>query len=302
MKNIWNKLFNKKKYSNDKVLLKLNKEKDKYFSLISPELDKVLKNLKTKKEISFIHYGHLGDIINCLPFIKEVSKNKKCNLFIQLKKKIPEKFRLNDTHPFGEYYLNEKSAKKMIPLLKKQNFLKRVEFYKKQNIDINLNFFRELPINFNMDSVRWYFHLAGIHTDLSKPYILTKGHKKFKKNIVIVRSLRRQNIYINYKFLKFYKNVLFIGLKDEYLDLKKQIPNLKFHDCKNFLEMAMIIKNCKVFIGNLTFGYALAEAIKVPRLLESNMNLPLVYPNGVNAYDFYFQKHFENLFKKLYNI
>ena len=92
MKNIWNKLFNKKKYSNDKVLLKLNKEKVKYFSLISPELDKVLKNLKTKKEISFIHYGHLGDIINCLPFIKEVSKNKKCNLFIQLKKKYLKNF------------------------------------------------------------------------------------------------------------------------------------------------------------------------------------------------------------------
>ena len=301
MNKIWNKLFNKKKYLDEKSLSKDEKDKENYLKLIKPELEKILRNLKSKKEISFIHYGHLGDIINSLPLIREISKNKTCNLYIQLKKKIPERFRINDTHPFGEYYLTSHSVKKMLPLLKKQPFLKKVDIYKSQSIDINLNIFRDLPINFNMDSVRWYFHLAGVHADLSKPYIISKGHKKFKKNIVIIRSLRRQNIYINYKFLKFYKNVLFIGLKDEYLDLKKQIPNLKFYNCKNFLEMAMIIKNCKVFIGNLTFGYALAEAIKVPRLLESNMNLPLVYPNGSKAFDFYFQKHFEHLFKKLYN-
>ena len=55
-----------------------------------------------------------------------------------------------------------------------------------------------------------------------------------------------------------------------------------------------------LFIGNLSFGYALAEALKVPRLLESGPNFPLVYPNGENAYDFYFQSHFEELTKKLY--
>ena len=300
MKYLWNKVFNKKKYLNQKITNKLNEEKNRYLKIIKPKLDQISKNIRLKKEISFVHYGHLGDIINSLPLIKEISKTKKCNLFIELNKKIPRKFRIIDTHPFGEFYLTKKSITKILPLLNKQPFLSEVKIRKKDKFDVDLNFFRDLPINFNMDSVRWYFHLAGIHADLSKPYILTKGHKKFKKNIVIIRSLRRQNININYKFLKFYKNVLFIGLKEEYLDLKKQIPNLKFHDCKNFLEMAMIIKNSRVFIGNLTFGYALAEAIKVPRLLESNMNFPLVYPNGKKAYDFYFQNHFEKLFKKLY--
>ena len=66
-------------------------------------------------------------------------------------------------------------------------------------------------------------------------------------------------------------------------------------------ELASIIKSSKFFIGNLSFGYALAEALKIPRLLESGPNFPLVYPNGPNAYDFYFQKHFETLVKKLYN-
>ena len=74
---------------------------------------------------------------------------------------------------------------------------------------------------------------------------------------------------------------------------------MEHYDCKDFLELASIIKNSKVFIGNLSFGYAIAEALKVPRLLESAPDFPLVYPNGSDGYDFYFQSHFEYLVKKL---
>ena len=74
-------------------------------------------------------------------------------------------------------------------------------------------------------------------------------------------------------------DLFFLGLKNEFDDLKTQIENLNFYNCKNFLEMAEIIKDSKLFIGNLSFGYTLAEGLKVPRLLESNPEFPLVYPN-----------------------
>ena len=115
-----------------------------------------------------------------------------------------------------------------------------------------------------------------------------------------MRSLRRQNQFIDYSFLKSYKNIIFIGLENEFNDLKKKISNLEYYNSKDFLELSAIIKNAKLFIGNLSFGYALAEGLKVPRLLESGPNFPFVYPNGENAYDFYFQEHFENLVKRLY--
>ena len=105
----------------------------------------------------------------------------------------------------------------------------------------------------------------------------------------------------SHKHTKIYKNVFFLGLKSEYLELKKDINNLQFYDCKDFLELAMILKNSKIFVGNLSFGYALAEALKIPRLLESGPDFPLVYPNGKNGYDFYHQEHFESLFENLYN-
>jgi len=186
-------------------------------------------------------------------------------------------------------------------LLKRQKFLNKVDIYNNEKIDIDLNFFRELPINFNIDSVRWYSQLTGCFPDLSKNYLEVPTHKNYKNYIVIMRSLRRQNKFINYSFLNSYNKLIFIGLKGEFESLKEQVNNLEFFDSKDFLELASIIKNAKIFIGNLSFGYAMAEAIKVPRLLESGPDFPLVYPNGNDGYDFYFQSHFEDLVKKLYH-
>ena len=286
MKKIFAKLFKTKNLQSD----------NGYRLHIEPKIKEYVKIIKEKKEISFLHYGHLGDIINSLPIIKEISKSKKCSLFIEKDKKIPDHV-LKD-HPFGKFFLSEKSISKLLPLLKNQRYLSNVEIYNRENIDIDLNFFRELPINFNTDSVRWYFHLTGIFPDLSNSYLDVENNNNFKKKIVIMRSLRRQNKNIDYSFLNNYDDLLFVGLKEEYDILKQNLSKMEFHDSKDFLELASIIKNARIFIGNLSFGYALAEAVKVPRLLESRPNFPLVYPNGMNAYDFYFQSHFEDLVKK----
>ncbi len=294
------KFFNKKKYNEYKNEKILAKNKILYNKFIKIKLNKITSMLNEKKEINFLHSGHLGDVINALPLIKEISKTKKCNYFIEANKNIPSHILISN-HPFGKKFLTDKAVEMILPLIKKQNFIEIAEKYTNQQIDIDLNIFREFPLNFNIDSVRWYFHLAGVHANLNEKYINVENHKNFHDKIVITRNLSRKNYLINYKFLNEYNDLLFLGLEDEYLDLKNEIPNLKFYDCKDFLEMAMIIKNSKIFIGNLSFGFALAEAMKVPRLLESGPNFPLVYPNGNNGFDFYFQEHFEKLFIKIYN-
>ena len=298
IKKILLKIFNKKKYAEFKGKEIEKKNENLYKNLIKFKLNEISKAIHTKNELNFLHSGHLGDIINSLPLIKEISKTKKCSLFIEANKLLPQNAQ-NEKHPFGKYFLNENSVKKIMPLLLKQSYLENVQLFNNQNIDINLNLFRDMPLNFNIDSVRWYFHITGIHGDLDKPYLINIDKHKIKDRIVIIRTTRRKNYLINYNFIKNYNNVLFLGLIDEYKDLKKEIPNLDFYDCKDFLEMAEIINSCKMFIGNLSFGYTLAEGLKKPRLLESGPGFPLVYPNGKDAYDFYFQEHFESNFKKI---
>ena len=57
--------------------------------------------------------------------------------------------------------------------------------------------------------------------------------------------------------------------------------------------MARIIKSSRFFIGNQSIAYPMAEALKVPRLLEAEPLFPVVQPVGNNAFDFYYQPHFE---------
>ena len=88
---------------------------------------------------------------------------------------------------------------------------------------------------------------------------------------------------------------------EEYKNLKSEIKNLKYYECKDFLEMAMIIQNSKIHIGNSTLGIDIAEGLKSPRLLEASPYFPARQIHGNLGYDFYFQAHFEKYFDILYN-
>jgi hypothetical protein len=294
LKKVFLKFFDKNQYDLLKYKARLQKKIIFFKNKIQPELSLIRNNLK-KKEISFLHSGHLGDILYSLPVIKELSKSKKCNLYIEKNCKIGSFY---FKHPGKDFFLNKKMTDMLIPLLKNQPYLNKVDIYNKQNIDINLNIFRKLPFNLTFTS-RVFFQVTGIHADLKQKYIFSKKKKIYNNKIILLRSFRYRNYLINYDFLKNSNNIIFIGLYDEYLNMKKIIKKLIFYKCKNFLDMAEIINSCKFFIGNQSFGYALAEGLKVPRLLESYPDANYVYPYGKRAYDFFFQEDFEKFFSKL---
>tara|TARA_Y100001970_G_scaffold285474_1_gene405381 strand:+ start:3611 stop:4525 length:915 start_codon:yes stop_codon:yes gene_type:complete len=293
---LWYKIFYKDKYQYLKYKKSLDKRIKYYNSSVYNKILQIHENIKNNKDISFLHSGHLGDIIYSLPTIKKLSENHNCNFYIQINKTMDLKY---FNHPAGNFFLNEKLANMLLPLLREQNYLKKVEIYNGQNIEVDLDFFRKIPINIQFYSPRWFFLLTGVQTNLEKPYLEVKKHKEITNKIVIIRTFRARNHFINYKFLKNFNDLIFIGLPEEFEDLKKQIPNLEFYDCKDFLEMSEIIKASKFFIGNQGLGYALAEALKVPRLLEANPDFPVIFPIGPNSYDFYHQNDFEKFFNTL---
>ena len=195
--------------------------------------------------------------------------------------------------------INERTARLLLPLLKKQNYLNTVQVYNNEAIDVDLDLFREIPISINFHSVRWYSHLTATPINMEDSSLNVAKKLEFSGKIIIVRSPRYRNQYIDYSFMKDVKNIVCVGLESEYQNLKEDIPNLEFYDCKNFLEMAEIINSCKFFIGNLCFAYSVAEALKVPRLLETCPDFPVVFPVGDKAFDFYHQSHFVKYFNIL---
>tara|TARA_B110000971_G_scaffold217722_1_gene255155 strand:- start:1235 stop:2158 length:924 start_codon:yes stop_codon:yes gene_type:complete len=293
------KIFlSEEKYKNYKNFFKLEKEIKYFKKNLEPYLFEIQEKLKKKKEISILHSGHTGDIINILPIIKQISKAHVCKLYINLNKPIGTHYA---HHPAGQVYINKKIYDKLLPLLQTQRKIFSTEIFNNHHIDINFDLIRKLPISLNFDSQRYAFHLSGMQTDLNQQFLEVDEHKSLKKKIIILRSLRHQNHFINYRFLAKYNDVFFIGIDYEYNDLKKTLPNLKFYECLNFLDMAQVIKSSRLFIGNSSLGFAIAEGLKVPRLLEASPLNPTQQIHGKNAYDFYFQNHFEKYFDLLYN-
>jgi hypothetical protein len=75
--------------------------------------------------------------------------------------------------------------------------------------------------------------------------------------------------------------------------MSKIVDNLEYYNCPNFYELALLINNCKVFIGNQSMNFAIAEQLKSNRILETYFGCPNVIPCGGKAYDVFNQNGFE---------
>jgi hypothetical protein len=80
-------------------------------------------------------------------------------------------------------------------------------------------------------------------------------------------------------------------MEEEYKFSKQQL-NCKFEHLKvkDALEMAMFIYASPLFLGNQSMPFAIAEGLKVDRILEHYQSCPNVIPVGGNAKIFHTQE------------
>ncbi len=294
-KSLWLKLTNSNEFRAQKFLKIREKAKKEYELKFSQEIEEIHKKINNQKKLNFLHSGHAADIVNLLPVIKELSLEHECNLFIRLNR--PLKFYYK--HPADGVFINKKIFLMLKPLLDNQDYLNKVEVYDNQPIDIRLDMYRDMPINQLFDNITYASISTGIRPNFNLPFLKVEDHPQLTNKIILQRTFRYRNDFINYEFLNNQKDLFFVGTKDEFLDMKKEVKNLNFYDCNDFLDMARIIKSSKLVIANSSIAFPLAEGLNKPRLLEACPYFPAAQPHGENAYSFYFQPHFESLFNKL---
>lgn len=262
-------------------------------NLIHPNLNHLFKT-----ETSFVHSGNSGDIIYALPALYELSKKGSANLF--LKSNQPGVYK--EFHPLGDVMLNDKMIDMLIPLLEYQPQIALCKKYENELLDYDLDIFRKFSFMLDRGSItKWYFNVFGISADTSKPWLIAPKEEQYKDSIIVSRSHRYRAPFITYNFLNKYKNVCFIGVPEEYNDIKKEVPNIKHLPVNDFLQMATIINSCKLFIGNQSFPFSIAEGLKVNRLLEVFYKCPNVIVEGMGANDFMYQPQFEYSVERLLN-
>lgn len=252
-----------------------------------------------KGTYSFMHSGNAGDIIYALPTIYALADRAEANLYLNLDRPI-EYSKIRGGHPLGNVLLNHTMFSMLRPLLLSQPQITRCEAYDGQNVDYNLDIFRESPFSLSAGNIaRWYFLHFGINADLGKPWLQVEPNPAVSDYIVIARSLGYHSPGIDHSFLKKYGKLLFVGLPEEFDAMKQRVPNLEYHPVSDFLELARIIAGCRFFIGNQSFPFSIAEALKVRRVLEVCYLCPNVIVEGSNGYDFCFQPQFEKIIERL---
>ena len=90
-------------------------------------------------------------------------------------------------------------------------------------------------------------------------------------DLVVHRTERYRNPLFPWKLVveKFGKRAAFVGLAREYLDFVSQHGSVFLRPTRDLLELASVIAGSRLFAGNQSVGYALAEAMKVDSLLEA---------------------------------
>jgi hypothetical protein len=227
-----------------------------------------------------------------------IAQGKKIRLYLDVNQKTMYTSKMK--HFNKDKILTPNSVEFIKPLILNNPQFEICKIWEKEIIDYDLNEFRKYPFDYRMGHIcRWYFLAFGITYNLSNPWLKVTPNITFKNDIIIARSFRYRTLGINYKFLSKYKNLKFVGLLEEFEDMKTQIHNVEYIKVSNALEMAEIIAGCKYFIGNQSFPFSIAEALKVKRVLEVSNENPNVIVDGDDGFDFCFQQQFEKIISEL---
>jgi hypothetical protein len=229
--------------------------------------------------ISVSHSGDLGDIIYSIPFVKNL--NKPIDYYI--------------TVPFEKVYprecFDEKKFNSLKSILEKVDCINNVIFGIPKNvtIDYNLDQHRELEKTFIKNDVSLYKTFTEMsicelydyrfnrHSDLMSPWIVLKEKIIIEnKDIVISRSHRYNNNNFPWQeiYNQYNSKMIFVGTEFEHQTFVSKFGKVDYYKTYNLYELAMIINGSKLFIGNQSCPYSLAESMKVNSIQETAINIP----------------------------
>jgi hypothetical protein len=220
----------------------------------------------------FYHGGALGDIIYSLPTIRGLGGGTLC---------------------LGKY----DQFKNIKDLLITQPYIENVVYRNRFKDCVNLSTF--VYVEATLRSWKNIEHLAVIYSlitkqvvnlDLNNPWLFDIHAKKITK-IVVNRTKKYRNVgaykrQLDWPLLNNYKNdCVFVGTEKEHYWFNKETKiEIPYYKCNGALELAEVINGCDLFIGNQSFAFSIAEALKKNRILEVCWRLPNCIPATENGH------------------
>jgi len=246
-------------------------------------LDETLKLLigsKNTQNNVYYHSGDLGDILQSLVIIKNTGGG---TLYIGPDIKVPEE----RFHPREK--INFKTFEFLKSLLEAQSYIKNVFYTEKypENVTHDLNKFRTFyfkthnefgfwPNGTNINLLDASLNIFELDTSLkNSKWLFVKNKIVYNKKIIINKTLRVNNfseeIESSYKYLvtNFSNFCVFVGLEEEYNNFVEKYGYIEYIKINDAYELAQIINQCYIFIGNTSFPIWIAESLKKDIFVET---------------------------------
>lgn len=221
---------------------------------------------------TFKHSGARGDIIYSLPTVIAMGGGVL-------------KINRNGNHYFS-LPVGDEEMSGILEFLRTQSYFQAVEEWDGNPCDCELDIFRLKDIRINLLTVAM-LNSFGVEFDLRKPWIeVDKIPIISRAEIVISRTSRYHAFLFPWRALSgWVDKAVFIGSESEYQEFKTKTGlNVGWEKPRSWMEMAGIIRGSKLFVGNQSFPYSLAEGMKCARVLEECEYCPNCHPQSVNGH------------------
>jgi hypothetical protein len=182
------------------------------------------------------------------------------------------------------------------PLLTFQTHISRVDFVSNESKPprtIPLDLYRDLRgIQLRSGNIStWMRKIVGVNVKSEDQWLVTKPRIE-EGYLACCFTQRYRNSSIDYSFLSQVPDVRFVGLESEYLAFvsRYELKKVAYVKVRDAMEMADVIAGSKLFLGNQSFAFAVAEGLKINRALEVCEIVPNVIPTGQGANDYLYQQ------------
>jgi hypothetical protein len=238
---------------------------------------------------SYKHSGTLGDLLYGLCVIPKLGPGEFKIAMQNIEHCVSlYGYRPDEVDPAHKGRFTETDFEMLRPLLEYQSYITDVTQWRlgEPEPDVDLDKFRGVLFRgFEGNYVKAYhltFNLPIGITDLMAPWI--QAGTQFEAPIVVSRTFRYRcpngnNVWKQIaQDLELENRAVFLGTEDEWKDFCEVTGRtIRYKPVNDFLEMANIINSCEQFLGNQSFGYALAMALGKPAVLETIKIKPLEY-------------------------
>ena len=237
---------------------------------------------------TFRHSGKLGDIIYSLPAVRALGGG-----FFYVD---------HVTQYLGKPALGIHSARMMIELLETQDYIHRAALYGGEPVNYDLDRFRDkaFPVHvFNIiqaetdkaagllfgnlatdirrriipkleiDMAQFHWESIGLagRADLDIPWMNGIPQKPIAE--IVICKTSRYSGKLNWRGLKEYASrSVFVGMEEEWQAFRSAYFDVEFYKVCNLLDFAQVVAGAKLYVGNQSFGLALADAMLIPRVAE----------------------------------